>query len=654
MRGPRQVTALRKSGRLDEAFKLASEQAAAPEADEWDIGDLGWCLIALVKRHAADRDQALLRDYLAQLAKLQVPASNDLLVEHRQRALALANDDRRAAMEARKLGKEGQHEEAARAFASLLAQDVLTAEDKVAYGWELFRAIQKVFKAKSGTEMSPDAVGVIKRHLNTYLKLGISEPGLLHTCILQQAERLARGDHLRLVAFARLWDLGSLRPEDFNETRQDDGKAFPPLFESIVQRASKEAANGGSPAEMGYIQPYLQDALKRYPTNVWLKLNMVKLLRGLDRLEDARQLATEFARSKAGEYWTWELVGDLEDDSAMRLSCFAKALTCSDDDTFVTKVRLKFAALIAADHPGQARAEVERVIDHRRREGKRISAEAERLAQSEWFVAAASAPSGRPFYDRFKSQAEELLFAHLPWTDASVGDEFVIKGQDGQKDRARRRLYVRASPLSLEVSVPALHPDVRRLQPGSPIKVQMETSSSEPWKTTVHRILPRPNGVANDIVAEVYGVIDHINSAKSLLHFIVAKGIDGTFPLAELSGTPKVGQTVAVRMVRYHDRKGARTRSLSVAPTSHSPAPDLLKSFRDDVEVRSGLGFSSAGIFIPPDIVAASGIADGDTVEGVAIINFDKKRSAWGWKAIEAHSSGRQAQSSGRRRQGFS
>src|SRR5690606_17655135 len=105
------------------------------------------------------------------------------------------------------------------------------------------------------------------------------------------------------------------------------------------------------------IMPYLDDGLKRFPDNVWLKLNMVKLLRGLERMEDARRLAADFARSKAGEYWTWELVGDLADDPAMRLSCYAKALTCSDDDTFVTKVRLKFASLIASDHPGQARAE---------------------------------------------------------------------------------------------------------------------------------------------------------------------------------------------------------------------------------------------------------------------------------------------------------
>lgn len=438
MRGPRPVTTLRKSGKLDEAFRLASEQVAASGADDWDVADLAWCLIALVKRHAADRDQTLLRDYLDRLAKLRVPADNDLLVEQRDRALALSDGERREVMAAASLGKAGRHAEAVRAFASLAAQGVLTTDDKVAFGWELFRASQAVFKLASGKEMPSSAVDAIKRYLNTYLKLGIAEPGLLHTCMLQLAARLARSGHLRLVAFSRLWDLEALRPEDFQESRHDDGKVFPPLFETVVQQASKEAGNDGSAAEMQYIQPYLADALKRFPENVWLKLNMVKLMRGLGQTDEARQLATEFARSKAAEYWTWELVGDLADDPAMRLSCYAKALTCSEDDTFVTKVRLKFAALIAADHPGQAKAEVERVIEHRRREGNRISAEGQSLAQEPWFAAATALPTGRAFYDRFKALAEELLFAHLPWVDGSVGDEFVIKGRDGQKDRTRR------------------------------------------------------------------------------------------------------------------------------------------------------------------------------------------------------------------------
>ena len=116
----------------------------------------------------------------------------------------------------------------------------------------------------------------------------------------------------------------------------------------------------------------------------------------------------------------------------------------------------------------------------------------------------------------------------------------------------------------------------------------------------------------------------------------MAKGVDGTVPLAQFSGSAEVGQTIALRLARYYDRKGARTRSLSVSPTSRPPAPGLVRSFSEHVEVRNGLGFTAGGIFIPPDVVAAGGIADGDAVSGIAVINFDKKRNTWGWKAIRA------------------
>ena len=635
MKPAQQVTALRKEGKLDEAFALAAELVANPDANEWDFRAYGWCLIALVKHHASDTDQSSLRRYLGLLTAFEVPGDDEMLTEHRERALALADEDGRAIMAARKLGMDGQHDRAVLAFSPLNAKGILSEDDKTAFGWELYRASRTIFQDAEGKELLPSAVDTIKRHLNVYLKLGISKSDRLHSLVMQQAVRLSRDGHLRLVAFARLWNLELFQREDLKESRSDDGKVFPALAETVLQRASKEAAQGGSPAEMSYILPHVGRGLERFPENPWLKLNLVKLLRELGRIDEARTLAIEFARNKAGEYWTWDLLGDLEVDPAMRLSCYAKALTCSQDDTFVGKVRLKFATLLAADYPGEARFEVERVIEHRRREGTRIPAEAQQMAESAWYHAVSPSASGRQFYERFKQHAEELLFAHIPWSEASVGDDFVIEGEEGQKNRTRRRIFVKASPLPLEISISAGHPDIRCCLPGTPINVQMEMSTGEPWKPIVHRIQPR-NGANDDMVPELCGVIDHINRAKSLVHFVVAKGIDGTFPLGDFPGTPEIGQAVAVRMSRYHSRKGARTRTLSASSTDRSPGPEVLKHFNDDVEIRNGLGFTSTGIFIPPDIVSASNLDDGDKAKGIAVINFDKRRNTWGWKAISA------------------
>jgi hypothetical protein len=635
MKPSKQVTELRKGGQLDEAFKLSVELVSSPGANEWEIAAYGWCLIDLLKRHVSDQDAKNFREYLELLTKLEVPSGNELLAEHRQRALNLADADRQSVLAAKQFGKNGLHEEAVQAFMVLMAKGVLTREDKLAFGWELYKAAARILKEAKERELTTTEIDRAKKFLGTYLKLDISEMGLLHSCVLQLAIRLAQRDYLKLDVFVRMWNLELFRKEDFESSRSDDGKVFPPLAETALQRASKVAVNGQSLLEMNYILPHLERGVKRFPENVWLKFNLAKTLRGVGRLDDARKHAIEFARSKAMEYWTWELLGDLESDAAVRMSCYAKALTCSEDDTFVGKVRVKFADSISAEFPGQARYEIERVIEHKRREGVRVPEDAQKAAQSAWFLSSTSIESGLSFYSRFKLRAEELLFSHVPWSDGVVGDEFRIQGHDGKKDRHLRRIFVRANPIPIEIGVATGRPDMNRLTEGARIKVQMESSAAEPWKTIVHRIQLR-EGIGDDVFREECGVIDSINTDKSLVHIVVAKGIDGTFPLAKFVGSAAIGQGVAVRLARFHDKNGPRTRILSASSSSRVPGADVLKPFDDEIEVSNGLGFTPGGIFIPPDVVAAAKVDCGDRVEGFAVVNFDKRKGVWGWKAISA------------------
>jgi hypothetical protein len=135
------VTSLRRSGRLDDAYALSLNLIAAPDADEWDHAAHAWCLISLAKHHAADGNRQKLSEYLDHLKRVEVPADNDLLIEHRDKALALGQRDRRAALEARTLSRQGRHEEAARIYADLHADGRLQPDDRKSWGWELYRLV---------------------------------------------------------------------------------------------------------------------------------------------------------------------------------------------------------------------------------------------------------------------------------------------------------------------------------------------------------------------------------------------------------------------------------------------------------------------------------------------------------------------------------
>lgn len=264
-------------------------------------------------------------------------------------------------------------------------------------------------------------------------------------------------------------------------------------------------------------------------------------------------------------------------------------------------------------------------------------------------MAAASPKStDRTFYARLSDSAEALLFSNLPWTDASLGDQFTIEGRDGQKPRKRRRIYLRTKSFALELSIPDNHVDIRGLNEGAPLMVQHEMSKTDPGRATIHRIRSRPNGTWMDVAPELIGVIDNINDQKSLLHVIAARGIDGTCPLSLYPGEPRVGKAVAVRLAQHYGRTGIQTRVIAILATDQPVSADILRAFREATRVNeAGLGFTKSDIFIPAHIVAASNIEDGDLVEGIAIASFNKKRGTWGMRAVEVKSVGRSHLGSG-------
>ena len=74
--------------------------------------------------------------------------------------------------------------------------------------------------------------------------------------------------------------------------------------------------------------------------------------------------------------------------------------------------------------------------------------------------------------------------------------------------------------------------------------------------------------------------------------------------------------------------------SVKISSTSEAPSLKILKPFSEAVRVSNGLGFTDTDVFIDRNLVDKFNIQDGLIVRGKAILNFNKKRSTWGWKAL--------------------
>ena len=73
-----------------------------------------------------------------------------------------------------------------------------------------------------------------------------------------------------------------------------------------------------------------------------------------------------------------------------------------------------------------------------------------------------------------------------------------------------------------------------------------------------------------DVVSFRVGVIDHINHEKSIIHVLVALGIDGTCAISLFDGQASIGDAVAERLAQHHSKQGIRSRIVAIEPTDQA------------------------------------------------------------------------------------
>ena len=228
------------------------------------------------------------------------------------------------------------------------------------------------------------------------------------------------------------------------------------MAERVIQHAGKEAAASADHLNLNYILPYLDVTIARFPDNVWLKLDKAKALLNLGRGDDALSFGMAVVKAKTSEYWAWELLGDIvrQTDPTAALGCYCKAMSCSVDNKFTGKVRLKLAEeMIGLNDLPAAKCEVETVLRQKEEEGQRIPEVAIRIVSQPWFASTAANASNADYYRSHAGAAEFLLLSQLPWIPANLGDRFTPPGME---KKPKRRIFVKtqSDPLGMVCTTP--------------------------------------------------------------------------------------------------------------------------------------------------------------------------------------------------------
>lgn len=189
-------------------------------------------------------------------------------------------------------------------------------------------------------------------------------------------------------------------------------------------------------------------------------------------------------------------------------------------------------------------------------------------------------------------------------------------------------------------------PDIRekfQIKEGLPVFVKLYQkekprstylfSSEKGSRVYIFSISERPDGKLWDSFQEQVGIIDHINNDKGIAHFIINKKIDSIIKLSQIKEKIELGTKVLVRLKKVAKDRDSYYTVLSVSVTQQEPEENILKSFSGIISTKGEVGFVN-DVFIDADLMQEH-YEYAATINGIAIINYNKRKGTWGWKAIK-------------------
>lgn len=399
----KEITALRKSGQLDEALRNA-EIEFSNNANVYTAGALFWCLNDLYKQRNGETpgetfermkdlyqgygqaDEYMTRTFEA-IEKRRLPHAQEL----------------KEALERVKAGADPiQYYNEFTGYLNSQNLDESLLND---YGWLIYYTLKR-------TPLN-DAYNR-KTKLAQYLKLNLERPSILHSLILSEAVKVEQNTPLqfRIRDFIHLWDIQNLREEDWGQFRTDDGKTLPSLVEKLIGVYVKELKTDGVAATEDMVR-VVDKALSLYPNSQNMPYFKATVLMSLGKNEEALKHYRDLILRFPSKFYLWHQAAELVSDINTKIGLLCKALSTRDDESFLGGVRLYLAkTLIEKGHFDNAKAELEKYHQTYQKNGWNLKQEYWDLHNR--ISNQVNQEDNIDLYTQYSSFADEFIYSSLP------------------------------------------------------------------------------------------------------------------------------------------------------------------------------------------------------------------------------------------------
>lgn len=374
-----EIKELRKSGKLDEAYKMAKaelEEAIAElkmknyktgkeenfHADlTWPKRNISWVLYSQLDALANDFPNFLFK--LEEVKQLNLPESETMFFENLPIVISKA--------------------------ARVLAKEIPVNLNKIHQLFDIIKDFPFIRKSKWFSVM-----------FSVFHK-GMKESN-------------------RYIEFADWWNFDNFLPEDFQKDKLPNGKEVIAIVEQAYIAYAKHLLpknHQGGEVEFDKVKvleflPKLTSIVDNYPQYQYPGYFNAKLLLALGKKENILELLLPFVKKKQNDFWAWDILSEaFSDDEEKIFNCYCKALTCFSPEEMLVGLRQRMIPkLLKKELYNEAKTEIETTIKVRTKHEYSIPNDLISWQNQDWYKNAKAFCSNSNFYKQFAGKAEELLF----------------------------------------------------------------------------------------------------------------------------------------------------------------------------------------------------------------------------------------------------
>ena len=635
MSDAREVFSLRRSGKFEEAFTLATALYEAAPEEIWNIRALGWsihdCLKIATKAGDTERaktlldkflnlpigreeDDAMLRETREYWAQRLEPTANGESIDHVV-ATAASNS------------KNGKHIEALTALQAMLADSPKNKSIQSTLAWSIYRAL------KDARSNDNRGAGSLDQMVLQYQQLdSVEKPSLLHSLILREVAQIESYRN-RFIHFFKWWNPAYLRLEDFSRYEPEGtDKSFDSLVENVIRATYKAVKESQDKAEIRWAQEFVGKYLDRFPNQEWFGYYYGKLLVWSGDPLKAREHILPILRRKQSEFWAWDCLASTygPEQNDLRLALLARALLCrTQDASFLINVRQSLAELlIERGMLQEAAVEIHEVIRQRESKGWKLGEQLIGWQREAWMSESQRSSSNVDLYRTLAATADDIVNEGLPEIEGVVARHIAAK--PGEKPRTIISVRLKDRLQDLRVAR-GRFPVLAQLDVGTPVSVRVD--DSERGLDIVS--LTRRDGEKWDIVPSAFGIVAAQNLNKGVTTVALTNSESILYHHDAFPGIEDVaaGQCLLVKFT--HGKEPGYKHSLTWSLVLKEPAQRFWTDFDGVVTLLPDKAFGFVGsAYIAPEIVSSLSLKSGEQVRVRAVVVFNPKRNEDGLRAV--------------------